>query len=90
MDKVDNKIGSILIPEDTRMAREQAQTSGILVDIGPLAFAYDIENEVIPQIGDRVAFPKYSGLVLKGPDKTEYRVLKDGDLAAILSAETPA
>lgn len=65
---------------------QQAQTSGELIAIGPLAFQYDIENNVIPEIGQRVVFPKYGGFVVKGKDNAEYRLLKDGDLAAILTA----
>lgn len=70
-----------------REQKEQAQISGIIIDIGPLAFRYDVENPVIPQVGQRVAFPKYGGLAIKR-NKAEYRLLKDGDLAAILTEET--
>lgn len=76
---------NIWLPETTREQLQQAQTSGELIDIGPLAFRYDVENKVIPKVGDRVVFPKYGGFVVKGKDTAEYRLLKDGDLAAILS-----
>lgn len=77
--------GGIIIPEDTRERQEQAQSTGRLIAIGPLAFMYDVENGLVPEIGERVAFPKYGGLKIEGRDKAEYRLLKDGDLAAILS-----
>lgn len=77
--------GGVWLPASVREREEQAQVTGRLIAIGPLAFRYDVENSVIPQIGNRVAFPKYGGLVLRGKDGTEYRLLKDGDLAAILA-----
>jgi chaperonin GroES len=89
LDTIDEKTkGGIWLPETTREQKEQAQVSGRLIAIGPLAFHYEVYNSVIPVTGQRVAFPKYSGLVLKGRDKNEYRLLKDGDLAAILTEET--
>lgn len=77
--------GGVWLPPSIRDRENQAQVIGRLIAIGPLAFKYDIENDVIPQIGDKVAFPKYGGLVLRGKDGSEYRLLKDGDLAAILT-----
>lgn len=89
LDTVDEKTkGGVWLPEPVREQQEQAQITGRLLAIGPLAFLYDVENPVIPQVGQRVAFPRYSGLVVKGKDKAEYRLIKDGDLAAILTEET--
>lgn len=80
--------GRIWLPETTREVLQQAQTSGKLMAIGPLAFQYDVENSIIPEVGQRVVFPKYGGFVVKGKDGAEYRLLKDGDLAAILTEKT--
>lgn len=89
LDAVEQKTrGGIIIPEDTRERQEQAQVTGRLMAIGPLAFIYDVDNPIIPEVGERVAFPKYGGLKIEGRDKAEYRLLKDGDLAAILTEET--
>jgi len=89
LDTVEEKTsGKIWLPETTREQMQQAQTAGCLVAIGPLAFAYDVENSVIPEVGQRVVFPKYGGFVVKGRDGVEYRLLKDGDLAAILTEKT--
>ncbi len=86
LDKVEERTkGGIILIEETRERETQAQASGRLVAIGPLAFIYDVENDTIPEIGDRVAFPKYSGLKQVGKDGEEYRLLKDGDLQAILA-----
>ena len=89
LDTVEERInGKIWLPETTREQLQQAQISGQLMAIGPLAFQYDVENDVIPEIGQRVVFPKYAGFVVKGKDGVEYRLLKDGDLAAILTDKT--
>lgn len=80
--------GGIILIEETRERQGQAQSTGRLVAIGPLAFMYDVDNDVIPQVGEKVAFPKYGGQVLKGKDGQEYRLLKDGDLTAIIAEET--
>lgn len=87
-DDVSNKTkGGIYIPDETLDRNKQAQMTGILVAIGPLAFHYEVENGLIPNLGDRVAFGRYSGATLKGKDSVEYRILKDGDLTAIVEHE---
>lgn len=86
LDAVEEKTkGGIYLPEDLRERETLAQASGRLIATGPLAFVYDVANGTIPKIGDRVAFPKYSGLKQTGRDGGEYRLLKDGDLQAILA-----
>lgn len=88
MDPVEEKTkGGIILIEETREREGQAQSTGRLAAIGPLAFVYDMENDTIPQIGERVAFPKYGGLLRKGKDGFEYRLLKDGDLTAIIAED---
>lgn len=86
LDAIEEKTkGGIYLPEDLRERETLAQASGRLIATGPLAFIYDVDNHVIPQVGQRVAFPKYSGLKQTGKDGGEYRLLKDGDLQAILA-----
>lgn len=82
--------GGIIRIAETQERETQAQSSGVLVDIGPLAFIYEVDNQTIPAIGDRVCFPKYGGQERTGSDGARYRLLKDGDLSAILASETQA
>jgi chaperonin GroES len=86
-DEVEQKTkGGIFLPDQTLERNNLAQMTGILMAFGPLAFKYeDFENPLIPQIGQRVAFGRYSGVSLKGQDGIEYRLLKDGDLTAIVA-----
>lgn len=86
LDVVEEKTkGGILLIAETQERETQAQASGNLVAIGPLAFIYDVDNSIIPQLGDKVAFPKYGGQERTGKDGARYRLLKDGDLTAILA-----
>lgn len=77
--------GGIILTADTQERETQAQASGVLVDIGPLAFLYEVENDTIPKLGQRVAFAKYGGQERTGKDGMRYRLLRDGDLSAILA-----
>jgi chaperonin GroES len=85
-DEVEQKTkGGIYLPDQTLERNSQAQMTGTLTAVGPMAFKYeDFVNPLIPQLGERVAFGRYSGHTLKGRDGVEYRLLKDGDLTAIV------
>ncbi len=84
-DKAQEKIGSIHIPDSVRDRNTQAQMTGRLIASGPLAFRYEVENKFIPDIGDRVSFSRYVGTTITGEDGAEYRIMKDGDLLAVVS-----
>jgi co-chaperonin GroES (HSP10) len=67
--------GGIVIHTMNQMEKEQmAQTFGVVAEIGP-----DCWPGVAPKpvsIGERVVFGKYSGMVFKGLDGIEYRLLR--------------
>lgn len=71
--------GIILPPSE--MA-EAAQVKGTLIAKGGKAFC-DFGNPS-PEVGARIYFAKYSGLVIKGDDGQEYRLMNDKDVAAIV------
>ena len=58
------------------------QISGTIVSVGGNAFA-DMEG-LVPKIGDKVYFAKYAGLILKADDGTDYRMMNDKDITAVL------
>jgi co-chaperonin GroES (HSP10) len=69
--------------------------SGRIIDMSPAAFSYHDwpEGVRLPRIGDRVAFARYAGINIKGErrtndrgheERTEYRLINDKDIAAIL------
>ena len=79
--------GGIILVANTKEQEQTASMRGRLVDASPLAFNYDEWPQFArkPQVGDAVMFAKYAGVLIKGADEKEYRVLKDKDIMAVLS-----
>ena len=61
---------------------ELAQTEGVMVEISDMAFT-DWKCRR-PEVGERVKFARYAGLMVEGKDGLTYRVIKDQDVVAIL------
>ncbi len=70
------------LPAAEKERDKQKQVTGTLVSIGGNAFA-DMEG-VLPSVGSKVCFAKYAGIVLKADDGTEFRMMNDKDIAAVL------
>jgi chaperonin GroES len=80
--------GGIIIPDDAKEKVGFAAITGVLVAIGPQAFAYDSRRLVYwegerPKAGDRVYFQKYAGFEYYGRDGLMYRVMEDRQIAAL-------
>lgn len=97
-DKIDDKSSGGLFLATSAVEKEQhAQERGVLVEIGSLAFG-DWEDPGIPpdddtsvpQEGDKIIYPKYSGIRVHGKDEDEfgkpviYRIMNDKDVVAIV------
>jgi chaperonin GroES len=84
-DKVEEKIGNIYIPEQTQERDQHAAMEGELVAMSPIAFDWDRwpEDHPKPQVGSRVVINKYSGVIVKGNDGEEYRVMNDEDVLLV-------
>lgn len=74
------KSGIIVTTDEKREAL--AQMYGIVVAIGKECYS-DKETRWC-SVGDRVSFAKYSGLVYKGVDGKDYRVINDLDVVALV------
>lgn len=87
--EVSDKIGSIIIPDESKDRNQFAQIEGTLVAISPLAFTYANEGEWAgaskPKPGDVVLYAKYAGAVVKGRDGVDYRIVNDKDITAVLA-----
>jgi chaperonin GroES len=86
-EKVEEKTqGGIIIPDQTKDRDQYAVVKGTLVSVSPLAFTYADwpEGSRVPQPGDRVAYEKYAGALMKGNDGEDYRVVNDRDVHAVL------
>lgn len=84
--EVEAKVGSIIIPDDSRDKEKFAQQEGILIAVSPAAFNYDDAiRDKAPQPGARVLYAKYVGFIRKGNDGLDYRIIEDKDVAAVLT-----
>ena len=74
----------IFVATQGQLEREQlAQTEGVVVAIGALAFQ-GWEAEDLPRIGDTVVFTKYAGMMREGKDSLQYRLIIDEDVRAVV------
>jgi co-chaperonin GroES (HSP10) len=72
--------GIIISTGSERKREEMAQIDGIVVAMGNTC--YSDQPEPWCGVGDQVIFGKYSGLLYKGNDGKEYRILNDLDVVA--------
>lgn len=79
----DKTSGGIHLPDVVVEKDQHAAMEGELVGMSPLAFSYE-DNAPCPEIGDRVLFQRYSGLIQRGADGVEYRIMNDKDVVAVL------
>ncbi len=90
-DPVEEKIGSIFIPDQAKEREKYATMKATLVAIGELAWGeamVDAANWKMPfrrpQPGDRVLIAKYGGVLLTGDDGKDYRIMNDADVNGLL------
>lgn len=81
------KIGSILIADETREQKGDAMQVGRIVGMSEIAFNYDNwppNGRGPPGAGDIVWFARYAGGIVNGRDGKEYRMVKDKDIGGII------
>lgn len=79
--------GGIILTRTTVDADQLAADEGILVAVSPLAFSYGEwpEGSRKPQVGDRVIFARYAGVLRKGKNGAEdHRIILDKDIMAVI------
>lgn len=74
--------GGIVLPSQIQEQDQLAETKGILVAVGGMAFSD--WSGAKPTVGQKVMIAKYAGLLCKGNDGEEYRLVNDKDIAAVL------
>ena len=87
VEPVTEKIGSVFIPEQSRDKEKLVQVRGRIVDASPAAFDFAEFGEEAPKPGDAVQFAKLAGVITKGADGLDYRLLLDKDIAAVIDEE---
>lgn len=78
--------GGVILLDAAKERDKLGAQEGTLVAVSPHAFTYaewpdDVEP---PSVGNRILFARFSGLVREQDGKT-YRILKDKDVAAVIS-----
>lgn len=86
-EEVETKEGVIFIPDTVKARYRDAQTVGTVVSVGPTAFMFEEKTYNAPTRmsvtpGRRVMFAKYGGIVIKGIDGLDYRMIWDDDILA--------
>lgn len=92
-DQLDDRTsGGIFIPAQSKRMEQNAVTSGTLARIGPDAEInyYDPKEDSHrpAQVGDRIIFARHGGVEIRW-GKDRWRILTDGDVVALMTAELP-
>lgn len=77
--------GGIIIPDTTKDRQKFAVTKATVTAVGPNAFR-DWGDAYSPKPGDRVLHAQYAGSRVKGADDTDYIIMNDEDVVAVLEA----
>lgn len=89
-EEIETEDGLIKIPEYIKQKEIMAQVFGTLIALGEGAFGYENKQYgVAPNIpiGTRIMFAKYGGIVVRGKDGTNYRIIRDDDVLATVDKE---
>jgi len=88
-DNVAERQGTIFLPAASVQREQMAQVVGTIVAIGPTAWKGFDDGERWAEVGDRVSYAKYGGVLMKDPETDEhFRLLLDKDIVAIVSEGT--
>jgi co-chaperonin GroES (HSP10) len=89
-EKVQEKIGSIFIPDEHKDRQQFKVGVGVIVAVGELAWTLGKPNDpdfwsyqVRPTVGTKVKFTEYAGEAFTGKDDERYLILQDRDILAI-------
>jgi len=78
--------GGLWKPEDSADREKHGATRGTIVAVSPMAFNEDIlpPDVARPGPGARVLFARHAGVLVRGDDGEEYRIVKDKDVVALI------
>lgn len=79
-EEVEEKIGSVYLPDAVQDRNQHAQTWGVIVSLCDDAFEEMTER---PVPGTKVCFARYGGAIIDGMDGEKYRLLKDIDVTGV-------
>ena len=73
--------GGIVLTSDVVEKESFAQIQATVIALGPEAYE---GRENWCNVGDKVLFAKYQGLLYKGADGEDYRIIRDTDVIAVI------
>lgn len=80
--------GGIILAASTKDKEQLVEVRGRVVSMSPACFDFaSFPQGSTPNVGDAVQFAKLAGVMTKGLDGREYRVVQDRDILAILDEE---
>ena len=78
----------IIMCSPAQLEREQlGQTEGVVVAIGSTAFKESGASD-LPKVGDTVVFTRYAGMMRKGSDELQDRLIIDEDVRAVIQGDS--
>ncbi len=83
---LEKSAGGIILSTEKNKEREQmSNTTGVVVAMGDQCYS----DEPAPwcKVGDKIIFAKYAGLLYKGRDGEQYRMINDKDCTGTLDAD---
>lgn len=84
---VEEKRGSLIIPQSAIEAEKYQMTEGTIIGMSHLAFTYATAEEWgdhKPKIGQRVIYARNEGVRVKGADGVEYLLINDKSILAVM------
>lgn len=75
--------GGLFMPDELREREQWAETRGRLVAMSPVAFNFE-DGAPKPSVGDTVLHQRHAGILAKGVDGVEYRVIADKDVLGVI------
>ena len=78
--------GGIIINTESNKIREQmSNTTGVVIAMGDECFK-DTKTRWC-EVGNKVIFAKYAGLLYRGKDGVDYRMINDDDVTGVLDSD---
>ena len=74
--------GGIVLASETVDKEAMAQIQAVVIKLGPEAYQ---GRTPWCKEGDKVLFAKYTGLLYKGEDGNDYRIVRDTDVIAVIN-----
>jgi len=76
--------GGIILPQETLDKEQRESTVGVLVAAGSGAWIDLDDGNPWATVGDRILYPRHSGVSIIGQDKQSYVLINDNDVLAKL------